>query len=51
MVARRIATFVADGSAGYGVVTDRGIVELAARWIKQFPTLREVIAACAFPCP
>ena len=47
MVAPRIATFVADGSAGYGVVTDRGIVDLSARWSKQFPTLREVIAADA----
>jgi 2-keto-4-pentenoate hydratase/2-oxohepta-3-ene-1,7-dioic acid hydratase in catechol pathway len=47
MVAPRIATFAADGSARYGAVTDRGVVDLSARWSKQFPTLREVIAADA----
>ena len=44
MAETRIATFAVDGSAKYGVVTDRGIVDLAARWAKEFPTLREVIA-------
>jgi 2-keto-4-pentenoate hydratase/2-oxohepta-3-ene-1,7-dioic acid hydratase in catechol pathway len=47
MVAPRIATYAVDGSAKYGVVTDRGVVDLSARWSKQFPTLREVIAAGA----
>ncbi len=47
MVAPRIATFVVDGSARYGAVTDRGVVDLSARWSKEFPTLREVIAADA----
>jgi len=47
MVAPRIATFAVDGSTRYGVVTDRGVVDLSARWSKQFPTLREVIAADA----
>jgi 2-keto-4-pentenoate hydratase/2-oxohepta-3-ene-1,7-dioic acid hydratase in catechol pathway len=47
MVAVRIATFAADGTARYGAVTDRGVVDLSARWSKQFPTLREVIAADA----
>jgi len=47
MVAPRIATFAVDGSARYGAVTDRGVVDLSARWSKQFPTLREVIAADA----
>jgi 2-keto-4-pentenoate hydratase/2-oxohepta-3-ene-1,7-dioic acid hydratase in catechol pathway len=47
MVAPRIATYAVDGSAKYGVVTDRGMVDLSARWSKQFPTLREVIAAGA----
>ena len=47
MVAPRIATFVVDGSDRYGAVTDRGVVDLSARWSKEFPTLREVIAADA----
>jgi 2-keto-4-pentenoate hydratase/2-oxohepta-3-ene-1,7-dioic acid hydratase in catechol pathway len=47
MVAPRIATFAVDGSARYGAVTDRGVVDLSARWSKEFPTLREVIAADA----
>ena len=47
MVAPRIATFVVDGSVRYGAVTDRGVVDLSARWSKEFPTLREVIAADA----
>jgi 2-keto-4-pentenoate hydratase/2-oxohepta-3-ene-1,7-dioic acid hydratase in catechol pathway len=47
MVAPPIAAFVVDGSARYGAVTDRGVVDLSARWSKQFPTLREVIAADA----
>jgi 2-keto-4-pentenoate hydratase/2-oxohepta-3-ene-1,7-dioic acid hydratase in catechol pathway len=44
MAATRIATFAADGSAKYGAVTNRGIVDLSARWAREFPTLREVIA-------
>jgi 2-keto-4-pentenoate hydratase/2-oxohepta-3-ene-1,7-dioic acid hydratase in catechol pathway len=44
MAASRIATFTVGGSAKYGAVTDRGIVDLSARWAKEFPTLREVIA-------
>ena len=47
MVAARIATFAVDGSVRYGAVTDRGVVDLSARWSKEFPTLREVIAAGA----
>jgi 2-keto-4-pentenoate hydratase/2-oxohepta-3-ene-1,7-dioic acid hydratase in catechol pathway len=47
MTASRIATFAADGSIRYGAVTDRGIVDLSARWGKDFPTLREVVAAGA----
>ena len=45
MVASRIATFAVNGAIKYGAVTDRGIVDLSARWGKEFPTLREVIAA------
>jgi 2-keto-4-pentenoate hydratase/2-oxohepta-3-ene-1,7-dioic acid hydratase in catechol pathway len=47
MVAPRIATFAVDGTTRYGAVTDRGVVDLSARWSKQFPTLREFIAADA----
>ena len=47
MIPFRIATFAVDGSVRYGAVTDRGIVDLSARWARDFPTLREVIAAGA----
>jgi 2-keto-4-pentenoate hydratase/2-oxohepta-3-ene-1,7-dioic acid hydratase in catechol pathway len=47
MPASRIATFAINGSIRYGAVTDRGIVDLSARYAKEFPTLREVIAAGA----
>jgi 2-keto-4-pentenoate hydratase/2-oxohepta-3-ene-1,7-dioic acid hydratase in catechol pathway len=47
MPASRIATFAINGSIRYGAVTDRGVVDLSARFAKDFPTLREVIAAGA----
>jgi 2-keto-4-pentenoate hydratase/2-oxohepta-3-ene-1,7-dioic acid hydratase in catechol pathway len=47
MAISRIATFAVNGSARYGAVTDRGIVDLSGRWAGDFPTLREVIAAGA----
>ena len=47
MLSSRIATFAVNGATRYGAVTDRGIVDLSARWAKDFPTLREVIAAGA----
>jgi 2-keto-4-pentenoate hydratase/2-oxohepta-3-ene-1,7-dioic acid hydratase in catechol pathway len=47
MVAPRIAAYAVDGFARYGCVTDRGVVDLSARWSKEFSTLREVIAAGA----
>ncbi len=47
MIPSRIATFAINGSTRYGAVTDRGIVDLSARWARDFPTLREVIAAGA----
>jgi 2-keto-4-pentenoate hydratase/2-oxohepta-3-ene-1,7-dioic acid hydratase in catechol pathway len=40
-----IATFAVNGSVRYGAVTDRGVVDLSARWAKDFPSLREAIAA------
>jgi 2-keto-4-pentenoate hydratase/2-oxohepta-3-ene-1,7-dioic acid hydratase in catechol pathway len=47
MPTSRIATFAIGGVTKYGAVTDRGIVDLSTRWAKDFPTLREVIAAGA----
>src|SRR6202050_606388 len=43
----RLPTFSVDGSTRYGAVIDGGIVDLSARFAKDFPTLREVIAAGA----
>lgn len=43
----RIATFTADGALRYGVVTDSGVVDLAARLGGQWRGLREVIEAGA----
>jgi 2-keto-4-pentenoate hydratase/2-oxohepta-3-ene-1,7-dioic acid hydratase in catechol pathway len=47
MAPSRIATFAVGGLPRYGAVTDRGIVDLSARWAKDFPSLREVIAGGA----
>jgi len=44
MTSPRLATFTADGATKYGAVTDRGIVDLSARFGKNYPTLREAIA-------
>jgi len=44
MTPPRLATFTADGVTKYGAVTDRGIVDLSARFGKNYPTLREAIA-------
>jgi 2-keto-4-pentenoate hydratase/2-oxohepta-3-ene-1,7-dioic acid hydratase in catechol pathway len=40
-----LATFSVNGATKYGAVVDGGIVDLSARFAKQYPTLREVIAA------
>jgi 2-keto-4-pentenoate hydratase/2-oxohepta-3-ene-1,7-dioic acid hydratase in catechol pathway len=47
MTPHRLATFSIDGSTRYGAVTDTGIVDLSARFAKDYPTLREAIAAGA----
>ena len=47
MAPPRIASYSAGGKTGYGAVTDGGIVDLSARFAKDYPTLREVIAAGA----
>jgi len=47
MTSPRLATYAVDGSLRYGAVTDSGIVDLSTRFAKDYPTLREVIAAGA----
>src|SRR5215470_15546893 len=47
MANHRIATFTTAGKIAYGAVTDRGVIDLSSRFGKDFPTLREVIAAGA----
>ena len=43
----RIATYSIGGKTAYGAVVDGGVVDLSARFGKDYPTLREVIAAGA----
>src|ERR1700758_3068929 len=47
MTVPRLATYSINGSTKYGAVTDRGLIDLSARFGKDYPTLREVIAAGA----
>ena len=47
MTNHRIATYSAGGKPAYGYVTDRGVVDLSARHARDYPTLREAIAADA----
>src|SRR6202043_459625 len=47
MTPPRIATYSVNGRTGYGAVADGGLVDLSARFGKDYPTLREVIAAGA----
>src|SRR6202051_3200676 len=47
MVLPRIATYSIAGATRYGAVTGGGIIDLSARHAKDYPTLREVIAAGA----
>jgi acetolactate synthase-1/2/3 large subunit len=47
MTTPRLATYSIGGVTKYGAVTDAGIVDLSARFGKDYPTLREVIAAGA----
>src|SRR5512136_689559 len=47
MTSPRLATFSVNGSTRYGAVIEDGIVDLSARFGKDYPTLREVIAAGA----
>src|SRR3982074_2957941 len=45
MASHRIATFSVDGSTRYGAVVEGGVVDLSARFGREYPTLREAIAA------
>src|SRR5207237_6181630 len=47
MTSPRLATYSIGGATKYGAVTDAGIVDLSARFGKDYPTLREAIAAGA----
>jgi 2-keto-4-pentenoate hydratase/2-oxohepta-3-ene-1,7-dioic acid hydratase in catechol pathway len=47
MAPPRLATYSIDGSTRYGAVTDSGIVDLSEQFGKDYPTLREAIAAGA----
>ena len=47
MTSPRLATYSIDGTVRYGAVTDKGIVDLSVRFARDYPTLREVIAAGA----
>src|SRR4030081_3689322 len=47
MSSPRLATFSVNGSQKYGAVVEGGIVDLSARFGKDYPTLREAIAAGA----
>ena len=47
MAPPRLATYSLNGAQKYGAVTDAGIVDLSARFEKDYPTLREVITAGA----
>src|ERR1043165_7298042 len=45
MTNHRIATYSAGGKTAYGYVTDKGVVDRSTRFAKEYPTLREVVAA------
>jgi 2-keto-4-pentenoate hydratase/2-oxohepta-3-ene-1,7-dioic acid hydratase in catechol pathway len=47
MTSPRLATFVINGAIKYGALVDGGVVDLSARRGKDYPTLREVVAAGA----
>jgi 2-keto-4-pentenoate hydratase/2-oxohepta-3-ene-1,7-dioic acid hydratase in catechol pathway len=45
--ASRLATYTINGKTKYGVVAQGGLIDLSSRFGKEYPTLREVIAASA----
>ena len=49
MAAARLASFSVNGATRYGAVVKGGIVDLSRHFAKNYPTLREAIAADALP--
>src|SRR6266852_5437207 len=47
MTSHRLATFTVNGSTKYGAWVECGLVDLSARFAKDYPTLREAISAGA----
>ena len=47
MTSSRLVTYSIRGSTHYGAIVDGGVADLSARFGKDYPTLREVIAAGA----
>jgi 2-keto-4-pentenoate hydratase/2-oxohepta-3-ene-1,7-dioic acid hydratase in catechol pathway len=47
MTAPRLATYSFGGAAKYGAVANNGVVDLSARFAKDYASLREVVAAGA----
>ncbi|WP_407165545.1 fumarylacetoacetate hydrolase family protein [Bradyrhizobium sp. ORS 111] len=47
MTTPRLATYSVNGAMRYGAATDTGIVDLSARFAKDYPSLREAVAAGA----
>jgi 2-keto-4-pentenoate hydratase/2-oxohepta-3-ene-1,7-dioic acid hydratase in catechol pathway len=43
----RLATYTINGKTKYGSIADGGLIDLSSRFGKDYPTLREVIAAGA----
>jgi 2-keto-4-pentenoate hydratase/2-oxohepta-3-ene-1,7-dioic acid hydratase in catechol pathway len=43
----KLASFTAAGRASYGLVTDAGLVDVGARLVARYPTLRAALAAGA----
>ncbi len=40
----KLASYIADGKSSYGIVTDKGVIDLASRLGDESPTLRRLIA-------
>lgn len=47
MTVSRFASFSLGERAGYGLITDAGVIDLSGRYGARYPTLREVVAAGA----
>lgn len=45
----RIGSFLLSGRPAYGIIVDRGVVDLARRFGREYPTLRSAIAGGLLP--